>query len=739
MSITLPTHHTRRLAALLGLAGMLALILAFVGPAGSPVFAQPGTLTGVLHIRWGDPPPGVNAPIPPRYFLADDQGQESELELGAAAASAAGGPLTLNRKRVVVTPVPGPRLASGRIAVQSIQPAPSGTGAPTTSSAAAATSGAVRWVTILCRFADATGVTPQPASYFTNLMGSTAPGLDHYWRQTSYQTINLTGSTVVGWYNLPQPRATYVTSTGLDFTRAATDCTAAADAAVYFPNFAGINLMFNQDLDCCAWGGATTLSRDGQQRTYSTTWIPPWGYQHQSVLGHEMGHGLGLPHSSGPYTQTYDSQWDVMSGGGRCTPRDATYGCLGVHTISFHKDLLGWIPAARKYSASGSKTVTLERLAEPGSSGYLMAQIAVDGSSTRFYTVEARRFAGYDTGIPAEGLVIHLVDRARGDRLAQVVDVDGNGNPNDAGAIWMPGETFEDRANGITVRVDGATANGWRVTITAPVTYPDGILVQEQSTDPVYLVRDNRFYWVSSDAELGNWTGAITKIPDGTVIGRSSMSGGICGAVVRERSYPEVYYLRYGVKYWIPDPTVLQGYGGWGAVKVVPNGALTFLTPAGRAPTTPPACSGITSPSTPARYADGTLIPERKLVREQSSAPVYVVLGGTLHWVATQADVSYWGGWGSVTVVPDGTLSSPQRETQSTIRGNVCGILVRERPHAEVYYLRYGMKYWIPSHELVEVYGGWNAVKVVPDEALVFLSYAGQAPATPPSCESSGG
>ena len=49
--------------------------------------------------------------------------------------------------------------------------------------------------------------------------------------------------------------------------------------------------------------------------------------------------------------------------------------------------------------------------------------------------------------------------------MAQVVDVDNNGDPNDAGAMWTPGETFTDAANGITVTVNAQTATGFQVTI----------------------------------------------------------------------------------------------------------------------------------------------------------------------------------------------------------------------------------------------------------------------------------
>ena len=134
---------------------------------------------------------------------------------------------------------------------------------------------------------------------------------------------------------------------------------------------------------------------------------------YHSIVAHEMGHAFGLLHSSGPYDETYDSEWDVMSGGGLCSFRlIPEYGYLGVHTIAYHKDFLGWIPPARKYVAPRNSTrrITLERLAQPGAEGYLMAQIPIGDSATDFYTVETRLFAGYDDEIPDEAVVIHKVD-----------------------------------------------------------------------------------------------------------------------------------------------------------------------------------------------------------------------------------------------------------------------------------------------------------------------------------------
>lgn len=454
----------------IALLGALLLGLSAVGRA----HAQPPSLEGVLHAVWGDGPDNSNLRLPPRFFLADGKGHHQEIVIDPALVRQAGGIAALNRRHVKVVGAPV-SARDGRIRAQALDPTVSRSGTRT-AAAADAVIGSQPFVTVLCRFSDTPNVTPHPVSWFEGLLGSAYPGIDHMWRQVSFNNINLTGSVIHGWYNLPLPRSSYIDWFGADLEALARDCTAAADADVFFPSFIGVNLIFNADLGCCAWGGSLDLARDGQTKGYSMTWMPPWGYENQHVLGHEMGHGFGLPHSSGPYDATYDSRWDVMSKGGTCsvqdgaqaTGRDPVYGCVGVHTIAYHKDFLGWIPAERRFvpTSSGSQTITIERLAEPTTTGgYLMAKIPIRGSSTNFYTVEVRRGAGYDDHIPSDAVIIHEVDTTREDRLAQVVDQDSNGNPNDDGARWLPGETFTNLVNGITVKVESATAAGFVVTI----------------------------------------------------------------------------------------------------------------------------------------------------------------------------------------------------------------------------------------------------------------------------------
>ncbi len=473
------------------------------------VMAQAATLTGWFSFTVADYPSesGLTAEI--TYTLTEDSGARHELLVAIELMEPLGGPVTLNRKRVTVEGEwePDPvrfRVRSIELAASPSTAAPRETFAadvspdepppPRSALPSAGRATHVRssqaWVTILCRFADATDVTPYPIGFYEGMMGASYPGLAHYWREVSDRNLpNLNGSVVVGWYNLPHPKSYYASSQpaprvedgrlyDYDFEKTAADCAAAADEDIFFPDFDGFHVVLNQDFDPpisnLARGGGQFMTLDEQSRFWSVTWMTPEFQPHQHVWAHEMGHGFGLLHSSGPYDETYDSYWDVMSGWPLALFSHPEYGDVALHTVAYHKDFLGWIPPDRKYVAApnSTQTITLERLAQPGAEGYLMAQIPLGDSPTNFYTVEARLFAGYDEGIPDEAIVIHKVDTTREDRLAQVVDVDSNGDPNDEGAMWTVGEIFTDAENNLQVSIDAAYATGYRVTInTNPDTF----------------------------------------------------------------------------------------------------------------------------------------------------------------------------------------------------------------------------------------------------------------------------
>lgn len=447
------------------LVGILILILlasASGYPKADRAAAQVGqtvTLEGTFTILWGDGAPGTGL-SQVLYFLDTAQGAPIRLFLDEQFLAQQDGVLAWNRQPLTVSGewlgAPGGTLQVHEIDASAAR-APQGV------------FGSHPWVSVMCKFSDVSA-EPKDLNYFLGMYSPAFPGLDHYWRQQSYDQVDLLGSSAHGWYVLPKPRSAYFDSNGnLLHSLAAQDCTAVGDPYIYYPNYDGINLMFNDVLDCCAWGGAMTLTLDGVTRTWRMTWEPPWGYENIGVLAHETGHGFGLPHSSGDYGEVYDNQWDVMSGvwyaadyGGT----DATFGSLMQGTISYHKTILEWIPADRilVVDVGESATVMLEQLTLPQTTNPLSIQVLINGSTSHYYTIEARNRVGYDTYLPGSAVVIHEVEEGRSEP-AHVLDVDDNGDTGDAGAMWLAGETYTDTVNEIVISVLDQTASGYEVLV----------------------------------------------------------------------------------------------------------------------------------------------------------------------------------------------------------------------------------------------------------------------------------
>jgi uncharacterized repeat protein (TIGR01451 family) len=450
---------TRLLAIFALTMGMTLLFLFAPGGMLRPVAQAPQVeLFGWFTIIWGDGPPGSNIEVGPLYLLADDTGQTTEILLQEdIEIGGAGNIFGLNGQQVTVTGewLDLPAISGAAKPVLQARSIELATGKNTLDATAPLShqlSGSLPYITIMCKFADVAD-EQEPLPYFQEMYGD----LDSYWREVSYDQIDLGGSNSMGWYTLPHPKSFYE---GLrDFSTQLTlllDCAAVADANVFFPNYSGINLMFNDDVLGVAVGGGEYVTLDGVTKPWPVTWNPPWAWTEPLVptVKHEMGHSFGLPHSSGPYGQTYDNVWDNMSDS------------RSQHIISFHKDILGWIPPAQKFIAPGGSeaTISLEQLALPQTHHYQMAQIPLYGSTTHFYTLETRGLTGYDAVLPGEAVIIHEVKFDR-EEPAHVIDVDHNGYTGDEGAMWIPGEIFTDPDDNITVCIKARTATGFVVTV----------------------------------------------------------------------------------------------------------------------------------------------------------------------------------------------------------------------------------------------------------------------------------
>jgi len=454
-----------------------AIALALLCHAALAVQSGP-ELQGGLELVWGDRAPDAVS-LGDRLIgnLVTDDGQRIALDVDSARF-AAGDLYALQGHRIAL-------LASANLpagpdgetttflrAETIVSAEPSQTGV----AAATAVTGSQPWVTIACKFND-NASEPRDISYFQTMLSNAAGRLDDYWRTVSYGKVNVIGSAAYGWFTLPQPRSYYFKAGGsADLDKLFADCTNVANATVDFSQFVGINQMFNADLDGYAWGGNRITTLDGKSGSWRVTWEPPWGYQHEAPLAHEMGHGFGLPHgnNSDLDADPYDNPWDVMSDCWDNATGDATFGTQPKHISVYQRDRLGWIDAARKLTIGSAGTLTnlsLDAAENASSTNLRMIVVTLPGAAaTHYYTLEARRagIAGdaYDHNLAGNAVIIHEIDTTRKE---PAWSVDAQSPPaniaNDPGSMFTTGEAWAAPGGAFIVSVTAASANGFIVNV----------------------------------------------------------------------------------------------------------------------------------------------------------------------------------------------------------------------------------------------------------------------------------
>jgi len=450
-------------------ATVLAL-LASVALAGAPG----AELQGGLELVWGDRAPDAESlgDVLIGNLVMDD-GRRIALDVDSARF-AAGDLYALQGHRIAL-------LAAGDVASGAVEAAVAMhlraetiVSAETAQMAAAASAvtGSQPWVTLACKFSDYAS-EPRDVAYFQTMLSNDKGRLDDYWRTVSYGKVNVAGSAAYGWFTLPQPRSSYIKADGsADLSKLFADCTSAANAIVDFSKFVGINQMFNADLDGYAWGGNRFTTLDGKSGSWRVTWEPPWGYQHEAPLAHEMGHGFGLPHgnNSDLDSDPYDNPWDVMSDSWHDATSDATFGTQPKHISIYQRDRLGWIDAARKLtigSAGKWTSLSLDAAELASSPNLQMIVVTLPGAAaTHYYSIEARRagVAGdvYDHNLAGSAVIVHEIDTTRKEPAWSVDAQSPPANVADnAGSMFVTGESWAAPSGAFILSVTATSGNGF--------------------------------------------------------------------------------------------------------------------------------------------------------------------------------------------------------------------------------------------------------------------------------------
>ena len=428
----------------------------------------PAQVSGPMTIAWADPVEFRGKPQI-RAFVYDEATRRNyEVRIDSALAASRGGLLAMNGKRVSLNT--GSSGIVTRIASVEVSTSPTGVPANLTNPIlnAKTLSGTRKYVILGCKYSD-TPANPWPITEALALWNTNPVSVKGYWLEVSDNRLTVTAD-ASDWKGLPYPKSHYVLSSGAaELGLITDDCIAAHDGTVNFSLYDGIAFQMSADLGCCAVAGGLIKTLDGQQKFFSMVWIPGNLAHAAGVTGtytHEIGHNFGLLHTVPADENTYAAKWNVMSDGFAATEGDARF---GAQIIAAQKEQLGWIPPSRRFVATAPvSTVTLERNALPADNTNYQVIVVPIGATERFYAVELRKAVAnsYDRAIPLEGVVIHdwympeVIPWA-----SKVVDADGNGDSNDAGAVWTPGETFLDARNRISITVESIGATSAQVTI----------------------------------------------------------------------------------------------------------------------------------------------------------------------------------------------------------------------------------------------------------------------------------
>ena len=349
------------------------------------------------------------------------------------------------------------------------------------------TTGPQKTIILLLKFANNTYEPFQPSLYQNFVFGSTN-SIKNFWESNSYNLMMVENNGTYGWLTLPN------TLVGYNYPNTNT-YQIATDGLAVLNNVAGIQLqnldrliIFLNDNFYPVWPTAAAtfgyiqVNTPYGSRIISINWNSLTTANLYNLTGsiwapaHEYGHSLRFWHSSCFYPP-YGSPWDVMSGG-----------CFGgsAHTVVYNKKDAGWLNESDVVTVTGPSFIQTTVYPTTKTSGVRAVRILTADPSI-FYTIEVRKQEGYDSCLPASGVIIHKINASA--CPADIVD-STPGDNNFDNAQWSIGQVYNDPIFNFKVNIVSNQPNdGILISINNSQIGPQCI----QPTSNMLIIQDTRF------------------------------------------------------------------------------------------------------------------------------------------------------------------------------------------------------------------------------------------------------
>jgi M6 family metalloprotease-like protein len=361
-------------------------------------------------------------------------------------------------------------------------------------------SGVIRVLVIAATFSDinSTLTIPQVKQNWFGVVAS-------YYHELSYGALTIQGD-VYGWYKLPYPESHYgMDCNGIDSSdctgqdqsfQLAQDAAALAQKDVNFNNydyFIFIHSGYGQESNGVkndVWSvtymsGIYVITRTKSIQLFSI--VPELEADGDSPAGVyclEFGHDLGLPDLYNTVTgKTVLGPWELMDKGAW---NGNPPGSSPAHMTAWGKIRLGYISGPTLTTVQDGTTATYTVDPTEIASNNIHAIKIPLAFSTQYYLVEVRAQIGFDTALPAVGVLITIVDENQ--VVGKVHVIDGHpGVPDLNDAVWTVGQTFTDNVNDVAVTVTSKIGNSYQVTVNRSGGPPPQPPNQNQTTPFIQL------------------------------------------------------------------------------------------------------------------------------------------------------------------------------------------------------------------------------------------------------------